>query len=89
MQLKLIVALVSDEKTKQVIDAAREEGATGATTITSCRGEGLTQEKTFLARAMSCFSLSLGREPGTFWKPLPGRGRSTRNRVRGSLSSSP
>ena len=48
MQLKLIVALVSEEKTNIVIDAARDQRATGATTITSCRGEGLTQEKTFL-----------------------------------------
>ena len=48
MQLKLIVAFVSDELSNVVIDAARAQGATGATTITSCRGEGLKQEKTFL-----------------------------------------
>lgn len=47
MRLKLIVALVSDEKTDIVIDAARAGGATGATTITSVRGEGLKPEKTF------------------------------------------
>ena len=48
MQLKLIVAFVSDEISETVIDAARAQGATGATTITSCRGEGLKKEKTFL-----------------------------------------
>ncbi len=48
MRLKLIAALVSDEKTNIVIDAARAGGATGATTITSVRGEGLRPEKTFL-----------------------------------------
>ena len=47
MRLKLIVALVSDEKTDIVIDAARAGGATGATIITSVRGEGLEPEKTF------------------------------------------
>ena len=48
MRLKLIVALVSDEKTDIVIEAARAGGATGATVITSVRGEGLQPQKTFL-----------------------------------------
>ncbi|MEE8393259.1 MAG: P-II family nitrogen regulator [Rhodospirillales bacterium] len=48
MYLKLIMALVSDEKTEAVMNAAREAGATGATIITSVRGEGLKPEKTFL-----------------------------------------
>ena len=47
MRLKLIVALVSDEKTDIVIDAARAGGATGVTVITSVRGEGLEPGKTF------------------------------------------
>ena len=47
MRLKLIVALVSDDRTAAVIDAARRGGATGATTITSVRGEGLKRERTF------------------------------------------
>ena len=47
MKLKLIVALVSDEKTDIVIDAARAGGATGATIISSVRGEGLKPGKTF------------------------------------------
>ena len=47
MRLKLIIALVSDEKTDTVIDAARAGGATGATIITSVRGEGLAPERSF------------------------------------------
>ena len=47
MRLKLIVALVSDHKTEAVIEAGRAAGATGATIITSVRGEGLLPEKTF------------------------------------------
>ena len=48
MQLKLIVAFVSDDRTDAVIDAARATGATGATVITGVRGEGLKPAKTFL-----------------------------------------
>ncbi len=48
MRLKLIVVIVDEEKTQEVIDAAREGGATGVTVITSGRGEGLKPEKTFL-----------------------------------------
>ena len=48
MNLKLIMALVADEKSEAVMDAARTAGATGATIITSVRGEGLKREKTFL-----------------------------------------
>ena len=47
MDLKLIVALVSDDHTDKIIDKAREMGATGATVITSGRGEGLNPHKTF------------------------------------------
>lgn len=47
MRLKLIIALVDDDKTDAVIDAARSSGATGATVITSVRGEGLRPERTF------------------------------------------
>ncbi len=48
MRLKLIVALVNDDKTDVVVDAARAGGATGATIISSVRGEGLRPGKTFL-----------------------------------------
>ena len=48
MKFKLIVALVQDQKTDTVIEAARHTGATGSTVITSARGEGLVPKKTFL-----------------------------------------
>ena len=48
MKLKLIVAMVSDEKTDTIIEAARQKGATGATTIAGVRGEGLTPQKGFM-----------------------------------------
>ena len=48
MRMKLIVVLAPDDKTDTIIDAAREGGATGATVITSVRGEGLKPEKTLL-----------------------------------------
>ena len=53
MKLKLIVAMVNNEKCQVVIDAARQGGATGATVITSVRGEGLKPEKTFLGLDLS------------------------------------
>ena len=48
MKMALVVALVSDEKTNQIIDAARAGGATGDTIISGVRGEGLKPGKTFL-----------------------------------------
>ena len=47
MRMKLIVALVSDEKTEAVIEAARAGGATGVTVVTSARGEGITPKRSF------------------------------------------
>jgi nitrogen regulatory protein PII len=47
MHFKLIVALVEDDKTNAVVEAARKAGATGATVINHARGEGLEQAKTF------------------------------------------
>jgi nitrogen regulatory protein PII len=48
MNLKLIVALIADDRTDAILDTARAAGATGATVITNCRGEGLQPEKSFL-----------------------------------------
>lgn len=53
MNLKMLVALVNDEITEVVIDAARHAGATGATVISSARGEGLKPQKTFLGLDLS------------------------------------
>jgi nitrogen regulatory protein PII len=47
MKLKLILALVTDEKTEIVTQTGRKEGATGCTVITAARGEGLNPPKTF------------------------------------------
>jgi hypothetical protein len=40
--------LVDDHHTENILAAAREVGATGATVVTGARGEGLNPEKTFL-----------------------------------------
>ena len=48
MKFKLIMALISDDKTEKVCQVARRLGATGLTVITSARGEGLKPAKTFL-----------------------------------------
>ncbi|EGU35924.1 nitrogen regulatory protein P-II [Vibrio ichthyoenteri ATCC 700023] len=47
MRFKLLLAFVEDSKTEQVLDAARQAGATGATVINNARGEGLNQKRTF------------------------------------------
>ncbi|GAL38213.1 P-II family nitrogen regulator [Vibrio variabilis] len=47
MRFKLILAFVEDSKTEQVLDAARDAGATGATVINNARGEGLNKKQTF------------------------------------------
>lgn len=52
MDFKLIVALIADEHTDKIVETARELGATGATVITSGRGEGLKPHKTFFGLTM-------------------------------------
>ena len=52
MHFKLIIALVDDGKSDRVMEAAREEGATGATVINHARGEGLEQSKTFFGLSL-------------------------------------
>jgi len=47
MKFKLVIAMVEDERTEKIIEKAREMGATGATVITSARGEGMKPAKTF------------------------------------------
>jgi nitrogen regulatory protein PII len=48
MQFKPLLALTDEAKVEPILKAARSAGATGATVITSARGEGLKREKTFL-----------------------------------------
>lgn len=52
MRMKLIVALVNDDNTEAVVEAARSAGATGATIIPSARGEGVHPGKTFLGLSL-------------------------------------
>lgn len=52
MHFKLIIALVEDDKTDAVMNAARRAGATGATVITNARGEGLERAKTFFGLSL-------------------------------------
>ena len=47
MHFKLITALTQDSITDRVCKAARDKGATGSTVITSAKGEGMNQSKTF------------------------------------------
>ena len=47
MKFKMIIALVTEEKSDTIIDCARHEGATGCTVITTARGEGVRPAKTF------------------------------------------
>ena len=53
MKFKLIMAMVDDSHTDIILDAARKVGATGATVITSARGEGLVPEKSFMGLDLS------------------------------------
>ena len=48
MHFKLIIVMVEDEHTDEILAAARDEGATGATVLNQARGEGLSPAKTFL-----------------------------------------
>ena len=47
MHFKLIIALVEDRRTDDVLDAARNAGATGSTILNQVRGEGIQATKTF------------------------------------------
>jgi nitrogen regulatory protein PII len=47
MHFKLLIALVEDDITDEIMNAARKAGATGATVIEQARGEGLQETRTF------------------------------------------
>ncbi len=53
MKFKLIIALVDEQDTEAILKAARDAGCTGATVVTSARGEGLQREKTFFGLDLS------------------------------------
>jgi len=52
MHFKLLIALVDDDKTERVLNAAREAGATGATVINQARGEGSSRARTFFGLSL-------------------------------------
>jgi len=52
MHFKLIVAMVDEDKTEAVMDAARAAGATGATVLNQARGEGLKPPTTFFGLSL-------------------------------------
>ena len=53
MHFKLIIAFVEDAKTDDIIDAARDAGATGCTVINHARGEGKEAPKSFLGLSLT------------------------------------
>jgi nitrogen regulatory protein PII len=48
MHFKLIIIMVEDKRTREVLDTARDAGATGCTVLNQARGEGISPAKTFL-----------------------------------------
>ena len=52
MHFKMIIVFIEDEKTDDVMDAARDAGATGATVIHNAWGEGLKVSKTFFGLSL-------------------------------------
>ena len=53
MHFKLIIVFVDDSKTKAIIDAARDAGATGCTVINHARGEGFEGHKSFFGLSLA------------------------------------
>ncbi len=53
MKFKLIVTIIADEKTDDILEVARKSGATGCTVITNARGEGLDPPKTFFGLTLT------------------------------------
>ncbi len=53
MHFKLIVAFVEDSKTDEIMDAARDAGATGCTVINNARGEGIKESKSFFGLTLT------------------------------------
>jgi hypothetical protein len=53
MHFKLLVVFVEDEKTDDVIKAAREAGATGCTVVSNARGEGAEEKSSFFGLALT------------------------------------
>jgi len=52
MHFKLIIALVEDTQTDEIMSAARQAGATGATILSGAQGEGLNPQRTFFGLSL-------------------------------------
>lgn len=48
MHFKLIIIVVEDARTQDILDAARAAGTTGCTVLNYARGEGVKPTRTFL-----------------------------------------
>lgn len=48
MHFKLIIIVVEDRRTQDILDTARSAGATGSTVLNYARGEGVNPARTFL-----------------------------------------
>jgi len=48
MHFKLIIIVVENERTLDILDTARAAGATGSTVLNQARGEGVQPSRTFL-----------------------------------------
>ena len=53
MHFKLLIVFVEDSKTEDVINAAREAGATGCTVVNNARGEGMDAPKSFFGLTLT------------------------------------
>lgn len=53
MHFKLLIVFVEDSKTEDVLEAARERGATGCTVINHARGEGIKKHASFLGLTLT------------------------------------
>ena len=52
VHFKLIIAFVHDDKTREVMKAVRDAGATGATVIGNARGQGINPAKSFFGLSL-------------------------------------
>lgn len=53
MHFKLIIIMVEDSRTNDLLDAAREAGVTGCTVLNQARGQGIDPAPTFLGLSMN------------------------------------
>jgi hypothetical protein len=53
MHFKLLLVFVEDSKTEDIIQAARDAGATGCTVVNNARGEGYEAPKSFFGLTLA------------------------------------